>query len=340
MRLGPRFIDEVRIAVRSGKGGDGSASFRREKFIPRGGPDGGDGGRGGDVLVQGDEGLNTLAGFRGRRSYAAGRGEDGAGGRRHGRSGRDVVLRVPVGTVVRDARGGLLCDVTRHGTRTLVARGGGGGAGNANFKSSVNQAPRRSTPGGPGVGLDLQLELRLLADVALVGLPNAGKSTCLSVISAARPKIAAYPFTTLRPHLGIVDMGAGSSYVVADVPGLIERACEGRGMGARFLRHLERTRAFVHLLDIASCAEPFDALDNYATVRREMERHRQGPIGKRELVCLTKTDALDEGRVRRFADFLEKRLERRVLPLSCVSGRNVPELKALMLRAISPGEAV
>jgi len=246
-----KFVDEAIITLQAGKGGHGCLSFRREKFVPRGGPDGGDGGRGGDVILRATAELNTLADFRFTRKFSAGNGVGGAGRNRTGAAGKDCIVPVPTGTLVfAEHTRELLVDLDTHGQEFKVAAGGRGGVGNARFKSSVNQAPRRTIPGTEGDRLSARLELQVLADVGLLGLPNAGKSTLLSRISAARPKIADYPFTTLYPHLGVVDIGAGAGFVVADIPGLIEGAATGAGLGVQFLRHLSRTRLLLHIVDI------------------------------------------------------------------------------------------
>jgi GTPase len=247
-----KFVDEATISVQAGAGGNGCVSFRREKFIPFGGPDGGDGGNGGSVWLVADPGLNTLADFRRKRRFRAANGAPGAGSNCTGKAGAPVEVAVPVGTVIHeDSTGELLGDLIEPGQKLLVAQGGIGGKGNTHFKSSVNRAPRKTTPGTPGELRHLRLELRLLADVGLLGLPNAGKSTLLSAVTAARPKIAAYPFTTLHPNLGVVELEEGKTFVIADIPGLIEGAAEGHGLGTRFLRHLQRTRLLLHVVDAA-----------------------------------------------------------------------------------------
>jgi GTPase len=246
-----KFIDEAKIQVHAGKGGDGSAAFRREKFVPRGGPSGGDGGRGGSVWAIADRNINTLVDYRFARIHRAEDGDIGRGADKYGRGGEDIVLRMPVGTLVKDEDGGLLFDLAAHGQRALLAKGGQGGLGNLHFKSSINRAPRQFTRGEPGESRELSLELRVLADVGLLGLPNAGKSTFIRAVSAARPKVADYPFTTLNPSLGVVRVENDASFVVADIPGLIEGAAEGAGLGHQFLRHLSRTRLLLHLVDLA-----------------------------------------------------------------------------------------
>ncbi|MEE4295337.1 MAG: GTPase ObgE [Wenzhouxiangella sp.] len=289
-----KFVDEATIEVRAGKGGPGSVSFRREKFIPKGGPDGGDGGAGGSVWLEADSGLNTLADFRHARLFKARNGEPGAGRQRTGKSAEDITIRVPLGTIVRavetDERIG---ELTEPGQRMLVARGGEGGRGNINFKSSVNRTPRQSTPGTPGEERALHLELKVLADVGLLGFPNAGKSTLISAVSAARPKVADYPFTTLYPNLGVVSLEPGRSFVIADIPGLIEGAADGQGLGIQFLKHLQRTRLLLHLVDIA----PIDGADPVEQVRaleRELVQFDQDLARRERWLVLTKTDQIDE----------------------------------------------
>ncbi len=329
-----RFIDEVKITVVSGNGGHGCASFRREKYIPYGGPDGGDGGNGGGIFFMADEGLNTLVNFRGKKLYRSPHGENGAGRQRTGANGDDLIIEVPVGTIIKNQdTGEVLADLVHAGQKILVAEGGRGGMGNINFKTSTNQAPRRATDGKEGVEIELELELRLLADIALIGLPNAGKSTLISSISAARPKVADYPFTTLEPNLGVVKLGE-DSYVVADIPGLIEDASEGKGLGTKFLRHIERTSAFVHLVDISWCLDEFEAFESYVTIKSELEKYNADLLNKREIICLTKIDAMAEDQVEKFVHFFEEHLDKKVLPISSVSGRNIEVIKSLMLKCV------
>jgi len=285
-----KFLDQCKVYVRSGAGGAGAVSFRREKFIPMGGPDGGDGGRGGDVWVEAVEGLNTLIDFRYQQHFRAATGGHGMGRDRHGANGADVVLRVPVGTeVLEEDRETLIADLSEAGARLRLAAGGNGGFGNAHFKGPVNRAPRHANPGLPGEEREVWLRLKLIADVGLVGLPNAGKSTFLSAVSAATPKIADYPFTTLTPHLGVVDLTANERFVLADIPGLIEGAAEGAGLGVRFLGHLERCSALIHLVD----ATQDDVAGAWRTVRAELEAYGGGLAAKPELIALNKIDALD-----------------------------------------------
>jgi GTPase len=285
-----KFLDQVRVYIRSGDGGAGCVSFRREKFIEFGGPDGGDGGRGGDVVVECAGGLNTLIDFRYQQHFKARTGAHGMGKNRAGGRGADVVLKVPVGTQVLDEEtGAMLADLTKEGERVVVARGGNGGFGNAHFATSTNRAPRRANPGQPGIERTLILRLKLIADAGLVGLPNAGKSTFLAAVSAAKQKSADYPFTTLHPGLGVVRVD-DREFVLADIPGLIEGAHEGHGLGDRFLGHVERCGALVHLVDATGA----DAGADYRTIRRELAAYGEGIEDKTEIACLSKVDAVDE----------------------------------------------
>ncbi|HVN00004.1 MAG TPA: GTPase ObgE [Caulobacteraceae bacterium] len=284
-----KFLDQCKINIRSGDGGAGAVSFRREKFIPRGGPDGGDGGRGGDVWIEAVEGLNTLIDYRYQQHFRAGTGGHGMGRDRSGAAGADVELRVPVGTEVLEAdRETLIADLDHPGARMRLAAGGNGGFGNTHFKGPVNRAPRHANPGLPGEEREIWLRLKLIADVGLVGLPNAGKSTFLAAVSAATPKIADYPFTTLTPNLGVVDLSASERFVLADIPGLIEGAAEGAGLGVRFLGHLERCAGLIHLVD----ATQDDVAGAWRTVRGELAAYGGGLAEKPELVALNKVDAL------------------------------------------------
>ncbi len=288
------FIDEVSIYVKGGNGGDGCCAFRREKFMPRGGPSGGDGGHGGSVILQGDEGLSTLRDLRYQRHYRAERGRNGQGDDKHGRRGRDVIIRVPLGTVVKDYETGeVLGEVLTHGQELVVARGGAGGHGNLYYVTPQNQAPTRCDPGQPGEERRLRLELKVLADVGLLGLPNAGKSTLLSVVSAARPKVADYPFTTLIPTLGVVRLDHMRSFVMADIPGLVEGAHQGRGLGHRFLRHLERTRLLLHLIEYPLDPEA-DPVTDYESLSHELEAYDPRLARLPRLVVMTKIDLCDD----------------------------------------------
>lgn len=320
------FIDRAKIHVQGGDGGNGVTAFRREKFVPRGGPSGGDGGRGGDVIVVADASLNTLLHLRYNPQHIAERGSHGEGSNRSGREGDDLAVRVPVGTQIFDATTGeLLHDLNHDGDRWLAARGGRGGFGNAHFTSSTNRAPRYHQNGSRGEERELQLELKLLADVGLVGFPNAGKSTFISTVSAARPKIADYPFTTLEPHLGVVDMGDFRTFVIADIPGLIEGAHEGAGLGDRFLRHVERTKLLLHLVDVSSVSGR-DAVSDYETVNRELASYNEDLAARPQFVIATKIDALDDPK--RLAS-LEQRARDDAKPffaISSATGEGVREL--------------
>jgi GTP-binding protein len=288
------FIDRAKIKIKAGDGGNGVTAFRREKFVPRGGPSGGDGGRGGDVWLESDEGLTTLLHLRYNPEHKAERGKHGEGSNRHGKDGEDIIVRVPVGTQVLDAESGeLLFDFTEPNQRFLAAKGGKGGWGNAHFATPTRRAPRYHYTGRPGQEKELQLELKLIADVGLVGFPNAGKSTLISVISAAKPKIADYPFTTLEPNLGVVDLGDFRTFVVADIPGLIEGASEGAGLGDRFLRHVERTKLILHLVDVSSFSGR-DPVEDYEIINRELANYSPELAERPQIVVATKIDALDE----------------------------------------------
>src|SRR5213594_702948 len=311
-----KFIDEVKIKVIAGDGGRGCISFWREKFVPRGGPNGGDGGDGGDVVAVADPQLTTLLDLRYQKLYRAGRGEHGLGKDQHGRRGEDRVIKVPVGTIIRDANSGeFLADLKLAGERFVVAAGGRGGKGNAHFVSSTNRSPRYAQPGMPGVELELEIELRLLADVGIIGLPNAGKSTLIAAISAVRPKIADYPFTTLVPNLGVVGYDDGKSFVVADIPGLIEGAHEGQGLAHKFLRHVMRTNLLIHLID-ASKIEEQDPLADWKTVNRELELFDPELAEKPQIVVANKID-LPEGRAN--AKLLAKKLLKDHQPVYTIS---------------------
>jgi len=328
-----KFVDLATIHVRAGDGGSGCISFRREKFVPKGGPDGGNGGRGGSVLLRANRHLTTLLDFQYKRSYTADRGEHGMGARKTGRSGEDIVVEVPEGTLVRNAESHeILVDLLKHGDEFLLARGGRGGRGNSEFATATDQAPRRYEQGEPGQELEIELELKLLADVGLVGLPNAGKSTLISVISAARPKIADYPFTTLVPNLGIVRIDEGKSFVVADIPGLIEGAHDGKGLGLQFLRHIERTRVLVFLLD----ATRGTLQEDFAVLARELRLHNAALARKKSLIAITKIDALDDATVRRLKR--EKFGRKQVHCISAVAGTGVRDLVEAIWGELRPRE--
>ncbi len=335
------FIDRVKIQVKAGHGGGGVTAFRREKFIPRGGPSGGDGGRGGDVWLEADEAFNTLLHLRYNPEHKAERGHHGEGSNRHGKDGADVTVKVPVGTQVYDAQTSeLIFDFTEDGQRFMAAKGGRGGFGNAHFTTSTNRAPRYHQTGTEGEERELQLELKLIADVGLVGFPNAGKSTLISVISAARPKIADYPFTTLEPNLGVVDLGDYKTFVVADIPGLIEGAHEGAGLGDRFLRHVERTKLILHLVDVSSLSGR-DPVSDYEIINRELASYDAELAGRPQIVVATKIDALDEPE--RLERLRERAAEdgRPFLAISAATGHGVKELVYLAgekLAELSPGD--
>ena len=302
-----KFIDEALIEVHAGKGGDGVASFRREKYVPKGGPDGGDGGRGGSVYAVANRNINTLVEYRFARIHRAKGGESGHGSDCYGKGAPDVVLPMPVGTVITDAEtGGPIADLARHGQRALIAKGGRGGLGNLHFKSSTNRAPRQFTTGEQGESRRLKLELRVLADVGLLGMPNAGKSTFVRTVSAARPKVADYPFTTLHPHLGVVRVDVNRSFVVADMPGLIEGAAEGAGLGHQFLRHLQRTRLLLHMVDLASLELGSDPVRDATIIVEELRKYDPSLFAKPRWLVLNKVDLIAESerdeRVQAFVD--------------------------------------
>jgi len=325
-----KFLDEAKVYIASGAGGNGCVSFRREKFIEFGGPNGGDGGKGGDVVVEAVTGLNTLIDYRYQQHFKAQRGGNGMGKDRAGANGKDVVLKVPVGTQVYEEDGEtLFADLTEVGQRVTIAKGGNGGFGNAHFKSSTNRAPRHANPGQPGEEQIIRLRLKLIADAGLIGLPNAGKSTFLAAVSAAKPKIADYPFTTLHPQLGVVEVD-GREFVLADLPGLIEGAHEGTGLGDRFLGHTERCRVLLHLIDGTSD----DAGEAYKIVRRELEAYGQGLTEKPEIVALSKSDALTEDAIKAQAGKLKKACKKVPLVLSAQSGDGVQEVLRALLKII------
>ncbi len=323
-----KFIDEAYIDVIAGDGGNGSASFRREKFVPRGGPDGGDGGRGGSIHLVADRNINTLIDYRFARIHRARGGENGRGADQYGKGADDIVLRVPVGTLVMDAdTGERLVDLAAHGQQACVARGGKGGLGNIHFKSSVNRAPRKFTPGEEGEKRRLHLELKVLADVGLLGMPNAGKSTFIRAVSAARPKVADYPFTTLAPNLGVVRTDKDRSFVIADIPGLIEGAADGVGLGVQFLRHLQRTRVLLHIVDLA----PFDDSDPVHDARaivNELKRYDEALYAKPRWLVLNKLDLIPEAeRAARVKAFVKAyKWKGPVFPVTAINGEGCREL--------------
>ncbi|MGE0850774.1 MAG: GTPase ObgE [Hyphomicrobiaceae bacterium] len=330
-----KFLDQAKIYVKSGDGGAGAVSFRREKFIEFGGPDGGDGGKGGDVWVECVDNLNTLIDYRYQQHFRAKPGTGGMGKNRAGAGGADVVIKVPPGTEVRaEDQETLLAELMKPGDRARIAKGGNGGFGNAHFKSSTNRAPRHANPGAPGEELTIWLRLKLIADAGIVGLPNAGKSTFLAAVSAAKPKIADYPFTTLHPNLGVV-ASPGRDFVLADIPGLIEGAHEGAGLGTRFLGHVERCRVLLHLVD----ATQDDIAGAYRTVREELKAYGAGLVKKKEIVALSKCDALDEETLTAKAESLKAAARKRPMLVSAVSGRGVKEVVLALAREIERSQA-
>jgi GTP-binding protein len=325
-----KFLDEAKVYIRSGDGGNGCVSFRREKFIEFGGPNGGDGGHGGDVVAVAVDGLNTLIDYRYQQHFYAKNGSAGMGKDRHGKNGADGMLKVPVGTQIYEEDGEtLIADLTEPGQRMVLLRGGNGGFGNAHFKSSTNRAPRHANPGQPGVEQTIRLRLKLIADAGIVGLPNAGKSTFLAAVSAARPKIADYPFTTLTPQLGVVDVD-GREFVLADIPGLIEGAHEGVGLGDRFLGHIERCRVLLHLVD----GTAGNASEAYKTVRAELTAYGQDLAEKPEIVVLNKADAMDADEVKKQVAQLKRAAKKSPLVISAVSGEGVKAVLRALLEVI------
>jgi len=333
-------VDQAQVLLRAGRGGDGASHFLREKYAPRGGPDGGDGGRGGDVILAVDDSLSTLVEFRYRSRFEAEDGAAGAGKNWTGSSGADLIVNVPPGTLVRDVSSeALLADLASPGDRFTVCRGGRGGRGNAAFKSATHQAPTLREKGEPGEEREVVLELKLLADIALVGFPNAGKSTLISRLSAAKPKVASYPFTTLTPHLGVVRLGDDASFVLADLPGLIEGAAEGRGLGHTFLKHLERARAIVHLVDLSGFERP-DPIADYQAIRDELLRYDEGLAALPELVALNKIDLPDGPELAEIVtEELNKLGVERILPISAVSGAGCDALVHAMAELLRSDEA-
>jgi GTP-binding protein len=317
------FVDEAKIKVKAGDGGNGCVSFRREKYVPKGGPDGGDGGKGGDAVFFADPNLNTLIDFSGRHNWYAQGGQAGSSNNKSGSKGEDLIIKVPPGTLIYDTDIDLLLkDLDEPGMKVCICLGGKGGKGNKTFATSVYQTPRYAEPGTPGQERNLRLELKLIADVGLVGMPNAGKSTLISRCSAARPKIAAYPFTTLEPILGIVKLTGERRIVMADLPGLIEGAHEGTGLGFEFLRHIERTRIIVHILDIMP-ADGSDPVKNYKQIRKELEKYSELLAKKKEVIIANKIDLDPEGKI---VKKLRKRLSHRIYPISAVTGEGIKDL--------------
>lgn len=325
-----KFIDQVKVSLKAGDGGRGCVSFRREKYIPRGGPNGGDGGRGGDIILKASRDITTLLDIRYQQQYRAEKGEHGMGSNMHGKDGGDLIIPVPVGTIVRDAESDeVMCDLITEGQEFMAVKGGRGGLGNARFKSSTMQAPKFAQPGEPGEEAILILELKLLADVGLIGLPNAGKSTLISSVSSAKPKIADYPFTTLTPSLGVVKYGEFSSFVIADIPGLIEGAHNGTGLGFQFLRHVERTSILLHLVDISEMGEG-DPVENLEKINRELELYSPELMKKPLAVAGTKLDIKGSGeRLDKLAQYCKDK-NYDFFPVCAVTGEGLKELKAYL----------
>lgn len=337
-----KFVDEVIITVEAGNGGDGCLSFRREKFIPFGGPDGGDGGDGGSIFLQASDTVNTLVDFRFAKKFKAKRGENGRGANCTGAAGEDLVLVVPLGTQVHDAdTNEFICDLTEDGQMAKVAQGGFHGLGNTRFKSSTNRAPRQTKPGTPGEERRLRLELKVLADVGLLGLPNAGKSTLIRAVSAARPKVADYPFTTLHPNLGVVSVGPLDSFVMADIPGLIEGAAEGAGLGHKFLRHLSRTSIMLHLVDMSPYSDSQDPVEDFRVITKELEQYDAEMAKKDRWLVLNKLDLIpDDEREERIADFLKEiQWEGPCFQISAISGDNTKPLTSAIMDYINAEKA-
>ncbi|MEK6774266.1 MAG: GTPase ObgE [Bdellovibrionota bacterium] len=340
-----KFVDEVSITVSSGRGGPGSISFRRESFAPRGGPDGGDGGRGGNVILKTSRHLNSLMDYRANKKYAAENGQPGAAKNCSGAQGQDLIMLVPEGTVIRSSTGEILVDLTGEVEHVLLT-GGRGGKGNTFFKTSVNQAPEKAQPGEDGSSLDIKLELKLIADVGIIGFPNAGKSTLISKISAAKPKIADYPFTTLTPHLGVVKAAEFKSFLVADIPGLVKGASQGVGLGIQFLKHVERTKFFIHLIDVSGMSDrdpiqDYEDINNELALYDEANRDKDGffPLSTRpQVVVLNKIDILPEERMKKVKSDFKKRIGSEPLMISGVTGKNTKELVQVMTKMIFSNE--
>ena len=322
------FADRATIIIKSGKGGDGHVSFRREKYVPDGGPDGGDGGKGGDIIFEVDDGLNTLTDYRHRRKFAAQPGEEGGKRNCHGKNGADLVLKVPAGTVIKDAESGkVIADMSGDNRRQIILFGGRGGLGNQHFATSTMQAPKYAQPGGEAIELEVKLELKVIADVGLVGFPNVGKSTLLSRVTNAQPKIANYHFTTLQPNLGVVDLDGAKGFVIADIPGLIEGASEGVGLGLEFLRHIERTKVIIHVVDAAG-TEGRDPIADIKAIHKELAAYDEGILKKPQVIAANKMDAVygDENEIIQAlrAEFEKDGIQ--IFPISAVSGKGLREL--------------
>lgn len=338
------FVDEATIEIHAGRGGDGCSSFRREKYVARGGPDGGDGGKGGDVVFVASNNQHTLSDFRHKRSLKAENGRPGEGRQCTGAGGADKVIQIPVGTLIYNAdTGELIADMVEVGQRVVAARGGDGGRGNMNFKTSTNRAPRKCTPGYPGVSLTLNLQLKLIADVGLVGYPSVGKSTLIATVSSARPRVAAYPFTTLVPNLGVVNWNPLEEFTIADIPGLIEGAHEGKGLGVQFLKHIERTNLIVHVLEVLPESEAEasgrDPIKDFEVIRGELAGYNPALLDLPELVCLNKIDLpYVAEREEELRAYFEDELELPFIAISAATHTNIDELKKMLGHAVKQGE--
>ena len=338
----PVFVDKARIFIQSGKGGDGHISFRREKYVPNGGPDGGDGGKGGDIIFEVDKGINTLADFHYGGKYKAENGEDGNKRRMHGKNGSDLIINVPEGTVIKEAESGkVIADMSGENTRAIILKGGKGGNGNMHYATSTMQAPKYAQPGQPSMELEVLLELKVIADVGLVGFPNVGKSTFLSKVSNAKPKIANYHFTTLSPMLGVVDLNDAKGFVVADIPGLIEGASDGAGLGHEFLRHIERTRMMIHVVDAAS-TEGRDPLEDLEAINNELERYNADITKKKQVIAANKIDMLPDGEDSEIIRKIKEKYEPlgvKVFATSTLTGKGIKDLLYYVSRTLSETES-
>ena len=322
-----KFLDQVKIYLVSGTGGSGSASFRREKFVEFGGPDGGDGGRGGSIILVADENLNTLIDFRYQQHFKAERGQDGKGKKQTGKSGKDLILKVPIGTqIFEEDNNTLIEDLTKPGQKIIIANGGKGGLGNVRFKSSVNRAPRKKTSGNKGESFWVWLQLKVIADIGIIGMPNSGKSSLLSVITSAKPKIANYPFTTINPNLGVTSYN-NKEVTLADIPGLIEGAHEGIGLGDKFLRHIERCKNILHLIDITSD----DLIENYSKVRKELFKYSNKLTKKREIIVFNKIDMMSNEEIDKKIDIFNKKIKKKIYTISAIKHKGLTAIKKILI---------
>ena len=325
-----KFLDQIKIYVNAGDGGSGSASFRREKFIEFGGPDGGDGGNGGSIVLLSDANLNTLVDFRFQQHFKAERGQNGMGNKKSGKSGDDLILKVPVGTqVFEEDNNSLIEDLKKAGQKIIVAKGGKKGLGNVRFKTSINRAPRKKTNGSKGEKFWIWLQLKVIADVAIIGMPNAGKSSLLSVLTRAKPKIANYPFTTINPNLGVASY-SDKEITIADIPGLIEGAHEGIGLGDKFLRHIERCKSLVHLIDITEN----NILENYLKIRKELSKYSDSLLKKKEIIVFNKTDIINSGEINEKVSFFKKKIKKNIYEISVVQNKGLISLKKILINNV------